>query len=96
MEDDYQGKKNDRLFSDVKEGPQWFVSELKIEGVDETTAEDLRALVQSSEGQPFSDMNVATDQETVLNYFFNSGYPDATFDATVTPAAEPHRMSLLY
>jgi outer membrane protein assembly factor BamA len=41
-------------------------------------------------------LNVATDQDTVLNYFYNNGYPDATFEATVTPAAEPQRMSLLY
>ena len=54
------------------------------------------ALVQSSEGQPFSDLNVATDQDTILNYFFNNGYPDATFEATVTPAAQPQHMSLVY
>ena len=47
-------------------------------------------------GQPFSDLNVATDQDTILNYFFNNGYPDATFEATVTPLAEPQRMSLVY
>lgn len=97
IEDDYQGKKNEQaVFLSVNEGPQWFVSELRMEGVDSTTAEDLRALVQSSEGQPFSDMNVATDQDTILNYFFNNGFPNATFEATVTPAAEPQRMNLVY
>ena len=97
VEDDYQGKKDQQaVFLTVSEGPQWFVSSLSIEGVDNTTTEDLRAMTQSSEGQPFSDLNVATDQDTILNYFFNNGYPDATFEATVTPAPEPHRMALVY
>jgi outer membrane protein insertion porin family len=95
--DDYRGKENEvAVLIDIKEGPQWFVSELKIEGLDATTAEDVRALVQSSEGQPFSDLNVAADQDTVLNYFYNNGYPNATFEATITPAGEANRMSLVY
>jgi outer membrane protein insertion porin family len=95
--DDYRGKENEvAVLIDIKEGSQWFVSELKIDGLDTATAEDVRALVQSSEGQPFSDLNVATDQETLLNYFYNNGYPDATFEATVTPSGEAQRMSLVY
>jgi outer membrane protein assembly complex protein YaeT len=97
VEDDYKGKDNQVAVTlTVKEGPQWFVADLRIEGLDATTAEDLRSMVHSSEGQPFSDLNVATDQDTILNYFFNNGYPDATFEATVTPAAQPQHMSLVY
>ncbi|HYP09437.1 MAG TPA: outer membrane protein assembly factor BamA [Bryobacteraceae bacterium] len=97
VEDDFKGKENQVAVTlTVKEGPQWFVSDLRIEGLDSVTTEDIRALVQSSEGQPFSDLNVATDQDTILNYFFNNGYPNATFEATVTPAAAPQQMSLLY
>lgn len=96
-ETDYQGKPNTvAVFFTVKEGQQWFVSELKIEGLDTSTAEDMRAMVQSTEGQPFSDLNVATDQDTILSYFYNNGYPNASFEATVNPAAEPHRMNLVY
>ena len=97
VEDDYNGKTNDvAVFFTITEGPQWFVSDLKIEGIDNVMAEDLHAIIQSSEGQPFSDFNVATDQDTVLNYFFNNGYPNATFEAAAKPAAEPQRMSLTY
>ena len=57
VEDDYQGKKDQQaVFLTVSEGPQWFVSSLSIEGVDNTTTEDLRAMTQSSEGQPFSGL----------------------------------------
>jgi outer membrane protein assembly complex protein YaeT len=97
VEDDYNGKENEVAVTvNVNEGPQWFVESLRIEGLDTTTAEDLRAMVQSSEGQPFSDLNVATDQDTILNYFFNSGYPNATFEASAAPAEQPNRMSLTY
>ena len=96
-EDDYEGKENEEaVFIDIVEGPQWFVSNLLIQGVSAEQAEDLRALISSTEGQPFSDFNVASDQDAVLNYFFNSGYPDATFEATVTPAADPNRMDIKY
>ena len=44
VEDDYQGKKmKSSRFDDINEGPQWFVSSLRIDGLDNTTAEDLRA-----------------------------------------------------
>jgi outer membrane protein insertion porin family len=95
--DDYQGKDNEvAVFIEVKEGPQWFVSELNIEGLDPVTTEDVRALTHSIEGQPYSDYNVATDQDTILNYFFNNGYANATFEAAVEPGGEPNQVSLRY
>ncbi len=96
-EDDYQGRENEQaVFIEIKEGPQWFVSNLLLQGVSAAQAEDLRALISSTEGQPFSDFNVAADQDAVLNYFFNSGYPNASFEATVTPAAESNRMEVKF
>lgn len=97
IEDDYKGKTNDvAAYLTVAEGTQWFVSDLKIEGVDAETTEHLRNLVQSSEGQPYSDFNVATDQDTIRNFFFNNGYPNATFEVSAQQAAEPYRMSIVY
>ena len=64
--------------------------------VDEATVDQLRNLVQSSEGQPYSDFNVATDQDTIRNFFFNNGYPNATFEVSAQQAAEPYRMSIGY
>jgi outer membrane protein assembly complex protein YaeT len=97
VEDDYRGRENEvALFINVNEGPQWFVASLEIDGADTTTREDLRAMMQSTEGQPYSELNVATDQDTVLSYFFNNGYPDATFEVTAAPAAAPHQMNLRY
>ncbi|HET8547354.1 MAG TPA: BamA/TamA family outer membrane protein [Bryobacteraceae bacterium] len=96
VEDDYNGENNLGVFLNVVEGPQWFVNKLEIAGAGESNLNYVQALLQSSEGQPFSDFNVATDQDTILSYYYNSGYPDARFDATSTPAAEPYRMNLKY
>jgi outer membrane protein insertion porin family len=96
-EDDYQAKpQNLALLINIKEGPQWFVNKLEIVGVPDNELEQVKALLHSTEGQPYSDFNVATDQDAVLNYYFNNGYPDAKFEATVTPAAVPYRMDLKY
>jgi outer membrane protein insertion porin family len=95
--DDYKGRENDvAVFFYVTEGPQWFVAGFEIEGVDATIEEDLRAMMQSTEGQPYSELSVATDQDTILSYFFNSGYPDATLEVTAVPAPAPNQMALKY
>jgi outer membrane protein assembly complex protein YaeT len=96
-EDDYLGKENEvAVFIEIEEGPQWFVSGLKITGVEDVVQEELRSMMQSLEGQPYSELNVATDQETILNYFFTRGYPDVVFEPVALPAGEPNRMSLTY
>jgi outer membrane protein assembly complex protein YaeT len=95
-EDDYDGKDNDvAVLIQIDEGPQTFVSSLTIEGIPTEQAEYVRTLLQCSEGQPYSDLNVATDQETVLNYYYNNGYPDAQFEATATEAGE-NRVALKF
>lgn len=95
--DDYKGAENTlAVFFHITEGPQWFVAGLDIEGVDSATEETLRAMMQSTEGQPYSELSVATDQDTILSYFFNDGYSDATLEVTATPAAAPNQMTLKY
>jgi outer membrane protein assembly complex protein YaeT len=96
VEDDYEGENQLAVFINVSEGPQWFVNKLDIVGASESNLNYILALLQSSEGQPFSDLNVAADQDTILSHYYNSGYPDARFEATSTPAPEPHRMNLRY
>ncbi len=66
----------DRVAAEVQitEGPQFLIRELSIEGVDEATAAYVRSLLQSAEGQPFSELTLGIDREAVLNAFFNNGY----------------------
>jgi outer membrane protein insertion porin family len=95
--DDYQGRRDQiALRFDIQEGPQWFVSKLEIEGVSESDVTYLRTIVQSSEGQSYSEANIAADRDTILGYYFNNGYPDAAFDWTETLGQAPARMELHY
>lgn len=80
----------------IKEGTQWFVSSLDMTGVDLKLVELIQRLVMSNPGQPFSVTAVATDRDNILNYYFNNGYPDATFDATISDSAEPRQIALKY
>ena len=57
----------------VEEGPQWLVSSLEVEGVSEASRPAVDGLVQSSAGQPFSDLNVSVDRDNVLDFYYNRG-----------------------
>jgi outer membrane protein insertion porin family len=96
-EDDHQGRKNEMaVHMTINEGPQWFVAKLELEGVSKEFYEEILAQLRSSEGQPYSDLNIINDQETVLNFYYDRGFPDATFESNVTPASKPHQMDVKY
>ena len=95
--DNYMGKTGEiGILINIQEGPQWFVSKLDIDGA---SAEDRAALVpilHSTEGQPYSELNIALDRDSILDFFYNNGYPQATFEFTSTPASDPHSTDLKF
>jgi len=80
----------------VKEGPQSFIGKLDFEGVPENDIPHFRSTLQSSVDEPFSAANIAADRDTILGYYYNNGFPDATFDWTQTPGEGPNRVNLRY
>ena len=52
--------------------------------------------MRSIAGQPFSELNVASDRDNILNYFYDDGYLNATFDYYVEPAGQPYRVNLRF
>ena len=81
----------------ISEGPQTHVALLKIEGNEVVPSELILQHVTSTEGQPFSDSNVASDREELLNFYFNQGFTSAQFEATATPVtSEPPQVNLVY
>jgi outer membrane protein assembly complex protein YaeT len=68
------------LWLTIVEGRQWFVSGVEISGVNLRDFEYLRGLLQTAEGQPYSETALVSDRDTILNFYFNSGYPDATLE----------------
>ena len=47
-----------------------------------TLAAKLFPELNTTSGQPYSEQNLASDRETILNYYFNHGFPHATLDIT--------------
>jgi outer membrane protein insertion porin family len=85
LQDNYGGKGRLRVSLSINEGPQSTVGKLSIEGNQQLTTDEVRALVSSTEGQPYSDALVINDQTQVLNAYFNLGFPQAKFDYSTQP-----------
>jgi outer membrane protein assembly complex protein YaeT len=81
QEDHDRGGRSDlSVYVDIKEGPQWFVSNLTFAGLPPADLEAVKPLVQSAAGQIYSEVNIAADRDKLLEYFFDRGYANATFD----------------
>jgi outer membrane protein insertion porin family len=78
----------------LDEGAQWLVSSLAMHGVEKFKESDLPSLA-SSVGQPFSEVNIANDRETLLTFYYTHGFPKATFNATWRTDGE-ERASVVY
>jgi outer membrane protein assembly complex protein YaeT len=95
--DGYQGKIGDMaVFLDIDEGPQYFVAQLSVDGMEHVDRAALMAKLSSVAGQPFSEFNVAVDRDTILAAYSEKGFPRATFEWSSKPAADPHRVELEY
>lgn len=82
VEDDLHGKTgNMRVTIHIEEGPQLLVEKLTFEGLKNFTEEEIRERITITEGQPYSDFNVSSDRDAILNFYFNRGFPDVRFEA---------------
>jgi outer membrane protein assembly complex protein YaeT len=97
VQDNYQGQKNELAISvKVNEGPQTLVSGLHVVG-NTTQLADPFPTLNTEEGQSFAESKVADDRDIILNYYFNHGFPNATFEASAKPASDgPNRMEVTY
>jgi outer membrane protein assembly complex protein YaeT len=84
------------LHIQILEGRQWLVNRLSWSGVDPADEKYLLSVIRSTEGQPFSPANVAADRDTILTYFFNRGYPNATFTWTQAEGPSEGLMDLSF
>jgi len=78
----------------IDAGRQWRVNDLAIHGNTQFTTKDLPSLA-SSAGQPFAEVNIANDRETLLTFYYTLGFPQATFHASWR-ILEPGRVSVVY
>src|SRR5438046_10167957 len=95
--DDYEGQANQLAIKlQVDEGPQTLVGRLNILGSN-VALEDPMPPLNTSPGQGFSQTRIAEDREIILNYYFNHGFPDASFEASAQPApVDPNHMDVTF
>jgi outer membrane protein insertion porin family len=93
---DYRGKKGDVAITvSIKEGSQYLVSNLAVDGITLKTKDSILSSLASSQGQPFSETTVAMDRDYILAQYQRAGYPDAAFEFHAEPAG-PHEVNLQY
>jgi outer membrane protein insertion porin family len=73
----------------INEGTQWVVDELAIHGAGQFKPAELPSLASSS-GQPFAEVNIANDRETMLTFYYTRGFPKVTFNATWREVSPGH------
>ena len=78
----------------INEGTQWVVDDLTIQGATQFKPAELPSLA-SSTGQPFSEVNIANDRETVLTFYYTRGFPKVAFKASWR-TVEPGHVNVVY
>ncbi|HEX9256180.1 MAG TPA: POTRA domain-containing protein [Candidatus Angelobacter sp.] len=97
VQDNYGKRGHIRVQLNINEGPQTVVGKLSIEGNDALPEGQVRGMITASEGQPYSDSIVISDQSAILNEYYNLGFPKVRFDYTTQPEADnPNRVDVSY
>jgi outer membrane protein assembly complex protein YaeT len=97
VEDNYQGQRDQLAIAiAIDPGPLTTVNTVKFAGNRQVPAADFGPLNVEA-GQPFSDSRVGDDRDIILNYYFNHGYPNATFEASAKPSpGDPNRLDVVF
>ena len=96
-EKDYKGKPGDLAVTvSIAEGPQWMVNSLTVNGISQENAKTLLSTLASAAGQPFAEVNMASDRGSILSHYYGDGYPKADFKAEWHPAATANHVDVIY
>ncbi|MGC2660326.1 MAG: POTRA domain-containing protein, partial [Bryobacteraceae bacterium] len=94
---DYKGKPTDlEVTYHVFQGAQWRIGKLVIEGQAQLNLDLVKQELSCTDGQPYSDVNIGSDRNRILEYYYSMGFPNATFMYTTAPAGAPNTVNLRY
>ncbi len=95
--DDYKGKKGDEaVFFTIEEGPQYRVAALQIAGTNKLDLAITMESLSSQKDQIFSEFNVATDRETIIQEYGRHGFENTTVEWDAQPGPLPHTVDLRF
>ncbi len=81
-DDGYKGKPGDvGVTVSIDEEQQWTVNHVTVEGARQLNLAEIEKQLASSAGEPFADVNLANDRDTILSYYFRQGFPSAACTA---------------
>ena len=95
---DYGGAHGDmKVLLKVDEGPLVRVASLEIRGAKAISEAEIRGMINTQAGQPFSEATIADDRELVLNDYFNLGFPSVQLETSAKYSNEAHtQMDVVY
>jgi outer membrane protein insertion porin family len=74
-----------RVVYTVQEGPQSKFGTVEITGDTKVPPDQLRKLMNSQAGQPYSLANLSGDRDAMLNYYLSRGFANAQMDVSQAP-----------
>jgi outer membrane protein insertion porin family len=97
VDDDYRRNPNHlAVHIRIEEGPQTLVGAFRIVGNQKVEAKAFPEL-NTAAGQPYSEQSLASDRDSILNYYFNHGFSNAVLDIiTDTTPGTPDREDVTY
>jgi outer membrane protein assembly complex protein YaeT len=86
VDDNYQGTQNKlAVHLDIEEGIRTRVGEVHLVGNQNVKTPDLPEL-STQPGQPYSEQDLASDRERILQYYFDNGFPNASLEISTAPS----------
>lgn len=86
-----------RVIIHINEGRQALVQSVNISGNQTIPSSQIRDMLSTIEGQPFSEVNIAQDRDFILSYYFNHGFPNVQMKASYEPVKDDSsRMDVTY
>jgi outer membrane protein assembly complex protein YaeT len=97
VNDNYKGSENRlAVYLEIEEGPRTLVGEFRVIGNRSIPRDEFHD-IETESGQPYSEQNLANDRESILNYYFNHGFSNATLDISTKPSpSQPNRDDVTY
>jgi outer membrane protein insertion porin family len=97
VQSNYKGNRRDMAAAfQIHEGRQWVVANLDIQGPNQLDISSLKNQFASIPGQPFAEVNVATDRNRILEYYNANGFQSTSFSYRIAPGKDPETVDLLY
>jgi outer membrane protein assembly complex protein YaeT len=80
----------------IDEGVRTIVGELRVLGTQQVPLSELPE-TSTQPGQPYSEQDLANDQERILSYYFDHGFPNTSLDISTKPSDhDPNREDVTY